>query len=100
MQAATSSSPPTPGWATTVRVSIFALAEVLPWFLVMSAGWSVGLMEAVVTETGAHLATTRLEHLDQSLAEQPVTRPAGCGSETDQAAALLADTFGRTRQRS
>jgi isovaleryl-CoA dehydrogenase len=72
-----------------------ALAEVLPWFLILSAAFSVGLMEAVTAETGAHLQTTRLEHLDQSLAEQPLPRAdhARMRITTDQAAALLADTL-------
>ena len=72
-----------------------ALAEVLPWFLIMSAAFSVGLMEAVTAETGAHLTSTRLEHLDQSLAEQPMVRAdhARMRVATDQAAALLADTL-------
>jgi isovaleryl-CoA dehydrogenase len=72
-----------------------ALAEVLPWFLVLSAAFSVGLMEAVTAETGAHLTATRLEHLDQTLAEQPLARVdhARMRIATDQAAALLADTL-------
>jgi alkylation response protein AidB-like acyl-CoA dehydrogenase len=72
-----------------------ALAEVLPWFLVLSAAFSVGLMEAVTAETGAHLTSTRLEHLDQSLADQPLMRVdhARMRIATDQAAALLADTL-------
>jgi isovaleryl-CoA dehydrogenase len=72
-----------------------ALAEVLPWFLVLSAAFSVGLMNAVTDETGRHLTSTRLEHLDQSLAEQPLTRVdhARMRIATDQAAALLADTL-------
>jgi isovaleryl-CoA dehydrogenase len=72
-----------------------ALAEVLPWFLVLSAAFSVGLMDAVTAETGAHLSSTRLEHLDQSLAEQPLVRVdhARMRLATDQAAALLSDTL-------
>jgi alkylation response protein AidB-like acyl-CoA dehydrogenase len=72
-----------------------ALAEVLPWFLVLSAAFSVGLMEATVAETGAHLAATRLEHLGQTLAEQPLVRTdhARMRITTDQAAALLGDTL-------
>jgi len=72
-----------------------ALAEVLPWFLVLSAAFSVGLMEAVTAETGTHLTSTRLEHLDQTLAEQPLLRVdhARMRIATDQAAALLADTL-------
>jgi isovaleryl-CoA dehydrogenase len=73
-----------------------ALAEVLPWFLVLSAAFSVGLMEATVAETGAHLVSTRLEHLGQTLAEQPLVRAdhARMRIATDQAAALLQDTLG------
>jgi alkylation response protein AidB-like acyl-CoA dehydrogenase len=73
-----------------------ALAEVLPWFLVLSAAFSVGLMEATVAETGAHLTSTRLEHLGQTLAEQPLVRTdhARMRITTDQASALLGDTLG------
>jgi alkylation response protein AidB-like acyl-CoA dehydrogenase len=72
-----------------------ALAEVLPWFLVLSAAFCVGLMSAATSETGAHLTTTRLEHLGQSLAEQPLPRAdhARMRVATDQAAALLSDTL-------
>jgi alkylation response protein AidB-like acyl-CoA dehydrogenase len=72
-----------------------ALASVLPWFLVLSGAFSVGLMEAVTSETGAHLTSTRLEHLDQSLAEVQLTRVdhARMRIATDQAAALLQDTL-------
>jgi alkylation response protein AidB-like acyl-CoA dehydrogenase len=72
-----------------------ALAEVLPWFLVMSAAFSVGVMAAVTAETGRHLTSTRLEHLDQTLAEQPLSRVdhARMRIATDQAAALVADTL-------
>lgn len=72
-----------------------ALAEVLPWFLVLSGAFSVGLMEAVTAETGGHLTSTRLEHLDQSLADQPLVRVdhARMRVATDQAGALLADTL-------
>jgi len=72
-----------------------ALTEVLPWFLVLSGAFSLGLMEAVTAETGAHLTATRLDHLDQSLAEQPVTRNgyARMRVETDRTRAFLADTL-------
>jgi alkylation response protein AidB-like acyl-CoA dehydrogenase len=72
-----------------------ALAEVLPWFLVMSAAFSVGLMEAVTAETGDHVTSTRLEHLGQTLADQPLVRVdhARMRIATDQAAALLTDTL-------
>ena len=72
-----------------------ALSEVLPWFLILSAAFSVGLMEAVTDETGEHLRATRLTHLDQTLAEQPLTRAdhARMRITTDQAAAMLSDTL-------
>jgi alkylation response protein AidB-like acyl-CoA dehydrogenase len=72
-----------------------ALAEVLPWFLVMSAAFCVGLMEATTSETGVHLRGTRLEHLNQTLAEQPLARydHARMRVATDQAASLLGDTL-------
>jgi isovaleryl-CoA dehydrogenase len=72
-----------------------ALAEVLPWFLILNAAFCVGLMETVTTQTGHHLRTTRLEHLDQALAEIPTTRMdhARMRIATDQAAALLHDTL-------
>ncbi|MBA2751706.1 MAG: acyl-CoA dehydrogenase, partial [Actinobacteria bacterium] len=72
-----------------------ALAVILPWFLVMNAAASVGLMEAVTNEAASHLASTRLEHLDQSLAQQPGLRAelARMRLETDKAAALLNDTI-------
>jgi len=72
-----------------------ALAVILPWFLVMNAAASVGLMEAVTNEAASHLASTRLEHLDQSLAQQPALRAelARMRLETDKAAALLNDTI-------
>ena len=97
----------TPVTAESVRVSTddmlgddgagldLALAEVLPWFLVLSGAFCVGLMEAVTAETGAHLASARLEHLDQTLIQQPLPRAdhARMRLLTDQASAFLADTL-------
>jgi alkylation response protein AidB-like acyl-CoA dehydrogenase len=72
-----------------------ALTVVLPTFVVLSAAFSVGLMEAVVSETAQHLTATRLEHLDRSLAQQPTVRLdfARMRLETDRARALLLDTL-------
>ena len=72
-----------------------ALAVVLPWFLVLNAAASVGTMRAVTAETNAHLTTTRLEHLGQTLAQQPGPRAALARMqiETDRTAALLDDTL-------
>jgi isovaleryl-CoA dehydrogenase len=72
-----------------------ALTIVLPWFLVLNAAASTGLMHAVTDEATAHLTHTQLVHLGQTLAQQPVGRArlAQMRIETDQAAALLADAL-------
>lgn len=51
-----------------------ALESVLPTFLVLNAAFSVGLMRAMIAAAGTHLGQARLEHLDQSLSEQPEQR--------------------------
>jgi alkylation response protein AidB-like acyl-CoA dehydrogenase len=73
-----------------------ALATALPWFLVLSAAFSLGLMEAVTSETGSHLSSTRLEHLGVTLIEQPIVRAdfARMRLATDATRAFLADTLG------
>ncbi len=72
-----------------------ALTVILPWFLVMNAAASVGIMEAVTAEATGHLTRTRLEHLDQSLAQQlsPRAELARMRVETDKARSLLNDTL-------
>lgn len=72
-----------------------ALTAVLPWFLVLNAAASIGLMQAVTDESTVHLTRTKLAHLGQSLAQQPVTRArlARMRIETDQTAALLEDAL-------
>jgi isovaleryl-CoA dehydrogenase len=72
-----------------------AMSIVLPWFLVLNAAGSVGTMRAALHETGRHVAATRFEHLDQTLAQQLVPRTglARMQIRTDQAATLLADTL-------
>lgn len=72
-----------------------ALALVLPGFLVMNAGFSLGLMESVTAETGQHLGSTRLEHLGQSLVQQAIPRHgyARMRLETDRTRAFLHDTL-------
>lgn len=50
------------------------IGTVLPWFTAMNAATSVGIMHASVARTASYLAATRLEHLDQTLADNPVTR--------------------------
>jgi alkylation response protein AidB-like acyl-CoA dehydrogenase len=71
------------------------LGSVLPWFQVMNAGFSVGTAAAATAKAAAHAGATRFEHLDQSLAENPVTRAnvARMRVRTDAAEALLLDTL-------
>ncbi|MFR9805974.1 acyl-CoA dehydrogenase family protein [Pseudonocardia sp. RS010] len=72
-----------------------ALSVVLPTFLVGSAAFSVGLMQALLDEAAAHLTGTRLEHLGRSQAEQPTTRAryAELLTRAAEARAFLADTL-------
>ncbi len=51
-----------------------AMQLVFPSFLVMNAAFSIGLAEAVLREAVGHLTSVRLEHLDQTLADQPAVR--------------------------
>ncbi len=72
-----------------------ALGTALPTFLVGNAAFSIGLTEALVGEAAAHLTRTRLDHLDQTLAEQPIARGefARLRTRTDEARTFLADTL-------
>ena len=71
------------------------IGTVLPWFQVMTAAFSVGTADAATTKAASHVAATRLEHLDQSLAESPTVRAhvARMRVRTDAAGALLGDTL-------
>ncbi|MDQ1566711.1 MAG: hypothetical protein QOF96_1591 [Actinomycetota bacterium] len=71
------------------------LTTALPWFLVLSAAFSLGLLEAVTARTGAHLGSARLEHLGQTLVQQPVPRAdyARLRLATDRVRAFLNDTL-------
>ncbi len=71
-----------------------ALATALPWFLILNAAASAGLMEAVIAATVEHLMQTKLVHLEQTLADQPGART-GLGKmrvAADLARTLLDDT--------
>jgi isovaleryl-CoA dehydrogenase len=72
-----------------------ALSAVLPFFLLLNASASVGLMQAVTAETLEHLTSTRLTHLDASLAEQLIPRSelARLRIKTDSARALVDDAL-------
>jgi isovaleryl-CoA dehydrogenase len=72
-----------------------ALATALPWFLVLSGAFSLGILEAVTAQAGAHLSTTRLEHLGEALIQQqiPRTEYARLRLMTDRVRAFLSDTL-------
>jgi alkylation response protein AidB-like acyl-CoA dehydrogenase len=72
-----------------------ALTTALPWFLVLSAAFSLGVLEAVAAKTGAHLTAARLEHLGQTLVQQPIRRAdfARLRLHTDRVRAFLNDTL-------
>ena len=70
-----------------------ALGVVLPTFQILNASCSLGLMDAGIAKTIAHVTTARLEHLDQTLADQPVVRQhiASIKNKADAAATLVDD---------
>ncbi|WP_225813555.1 acyl-CoA dehydrogenase family protein [Streptomyces spinosus] len=72
-----------------------ALDLVLPRFLVLSAAFCTGVSEVLLTLTAKHLRTARLDHLQQSLAEQPVARHeyASLRLRADASRAFLNDTL-------
>jgi alkylation response protein AidB-like acyl-CoA dehydrogenase len=71
------------------------MSVVLPWFNVMNASVSAGLMESAVARTAKHVAATKLEHAGASLADLPTLRAfvARMRIKTDQTKALNADTL-------
>ncbi|CAA9264117.1 MAG: Acyl-CoA dehydrogenase, Mycobacterial subgroup FadE16 [uncultured Acidimicrobiales bacterium] len=71
------------------------LATVLPYFQVMNAGFSIGTANSATGKAALHAATTRFEHLDQTLADNPVVRAnvARMRIRTDAAEAVLLDTL-------
>jgi alkylation response protein AidB-like acyl-CoA dehydrogenase len=73
-----------------------ALASALPWFLVLSTAFAVGVMDAVLQEAGSFLGAARLEHLDTAVIQQPIARAeyARMRVVADATRAFLADTLG------
>jgi alkylation response protein AidB-like acyl-CoA dehydrogenase len=71
------------------------MSIVLPWFNVLSAAVSVGLMESAVQRTAAHAAGAQFQHAGSALAELPTIRAyiARMRIKTDQNRALLHDTL-------
>ena len=76
-----------------------ALGVVLPVFQILSASCSLGIMDASVAKAIAHVTTARLEHLDQTLSDQAVTRQhvADMKARADTADTLVADAIGALR---
>ena len=72
-----------------------ALNVVLPVFTVLSAAFSLGVSERLATLAAEHLNRARLDHLGQSLAEQPIPRAAFARIRTsvDIARAFLSATL-------
>jgi alkylation response protein AidB-like acyl-CoA dehydrogenase len=76
------------------------MGVVLPYFNVMNAAVSLGIADSAVQKSAAHLSRTRLEHLNQSLAESPVNRThlAQMRVKTDLLRSLLDDTLAALEQ--
>ena len=72
-----------------------ALGIALPTFQILNASGCLGMADAMVAKAIAHVTTARLEHLDQHLADQPVTRlrVATMKGIADQADTLVADAI-------
>ena len=73
-----------------------ALHTILPTFLVLNAAFSVGVMESLTDLALQHLTRTKLTHLGEILADQPVARAdfARLRIRADEAKAFLHDTLG------
>jgi alkylation response protein AidB-like acyl-CoA dehydrogenase len=71
------------------------MGTVLPYFNLMNAAFSVGLMEAATARTAAHASASRYAHLDSSLADLPTVRAyiARMRVRTDMARALVMDAI-------
>lgn len=71
------------------------MSIVLPYFQLMSAGVSVGIMEATTTKAAAHVSGAKLQHLSQALADLPTIRAyiARMRIKTDMSQALLLDSL-------
>jgi alkylation response protein AidB-like acyl-CoA dehydrogenase len=71
------------------------METVLPWFQVMNAACSIGLMEGATERACTHASGSRYDHLDSSLAELPTIRNylARMRIKTDMAKTLWQDTL-------
>jgi alkylation response protein AidB-like acyl-CoA dehydrogenase len=68
---------------------------VLPWFNLLNSACSIGLMEAMMQRTTAHVTATRYAHLDTALADLPTIRAylSRMRIQTDLIRTLLDDTL-------
>lgn len=71
------------------------MGVVLPWFTVLNAACSAGLMDGAISRAAAHVGGTRHQHLGTSLADLPTIRAylARARIKADQVHALIADTL-------
>ena len=71
------------------------MGVVLPYFQLMSAGFSTGTMEAATAKAAAHVSGTKLEHLGSALADLPTIRAylSRMRISTDMCRALLGDAL-------
>ena len=70
------------------------MGTVLPWFNVLAAAVSVGLMEAATQRTCSHATGTQFQHAGTAIADLPTIRAyiARMRIKTDQSKTLLVDT--------
>ena len=71
------------------------MGVVLPYFQVMNAACSLGIVESAMQKAAAHLSQTKLIHLNQSLNESPTNRAylAKAKIKADMLRTLLDDTL-------
>ncbi len=70
------------------------MGVVLPYFQVMNAACSLGIIESAIQKSAQHLTNTKLEHLNQALNESPTNRAylAKMKIKADMLRTLLYDT--------
>jgi alkylation response protein AidB-like acyl-CoA dehydrogenase len=76
------------------------MGVVLPYFQLMNAAVSIGIMESAIAKAAAHVSAAKLEHLKQALNDLPTIRAyiAQMQIKADLAQALLFDTFNALEQ--
>jgi len=76
------------------------MGTVLPYFQLMTAATSAGIMEAATTKAAAHVSNTKLQHISQALQDLPTIRAyiARMRIKTDLVHALLLDTLNALEQ--